>query len=201
VSIASSPVPLPAAWESLRRFSVGEYHAMIETGVFAQDENFELLEGLVVGTMTKHPPHWICTELVRKALESLHLEGYFVQSQNPVTTADSEPEPDVALVAGNLRDYRQGNPEPDQVPLVVEVSDASLARDRVWKKRIYARAGIACYWIVNLATEEVEVYSEPSGPVPEPDYARCDIVPRDGELPVVVAARPVGKLSVRDLLP
>lgn len=174
---------------------------MIEGGVFAEDENFELLEGLLVRKMTKHPPHWICTELVRDALQSLRLAGYFVHSQNPVTTSDSEPEPDVALVRGTLRDYRDGNPDPSQVPLIVEVADSSIHRDRTWKKRIYARAGVAVYWIVNLIDRQVEIHSQPSGPCDEPDYADSDIVAADGTLPVVIDGKIVGSLKVKDLLP
>ncbi len=178
-----------------------EYHAMIAQGVFADDENCELLEGLVVRKMTKHPPHWICTELVRSALQSLGLPGFFVNSQNPVTTSDSEPEPDVALIRGDLRDYRGGNPDPHQTPLVVEVADSSLSKDRTWKKRIYARAGIAIYWIVNLVDEQVEIYSQPSGPCDEPDYETSAIIAADGALPVVIDGKVVGKLKVKDLLP
>lgn len=201
MSIAVPPIPPTSPWESLRRFTVDEYHAMIAGGVFAEDENFELLEGLLVRKMTKHPPHWICTELVRNALQSLGLGGFFVHSQNPVTTSDSEPEPDAALVRGALRDYRGGNPDPDQTPLVVEVADSSLYQDRTWKKRIYARAGIAIYWIVNLVDEQVEVYSQPTGPCDEPDYGQCQIIAADGTLPVVIDGKELGKLQVKDLLP
>lgn len=174
---------------------------MIEGGVFAEDENFELLEGLLVRKMTKHPPHWICTELVRDALQSLGLTGFFVHSQNPVTTSDSEPEPDVALVRGALRDYRGGNPDPSRVPLIVEVADSSIYRDRTWKKRIYARAGVAVYWIVDLIDQQIEVHTQPSGPCDEPDYSNCEVFAADGTLPVVVDGKVVGKLAVKDLLP
>jgi Uma2 family endonuclease len=181
---------------------------MIAGGVFAEDENFELLEGLVVRKMTKHPPHWVCTELVRNALQALGLAGFFVHSQNPVTTSDSEPEPDAALVRGALRDYRCANPDPDHTPLVIEVADSSLSKDRTWlskdrtwKKRIYARAGIAVYWIINLADEQVEVYSQPTGPCDEPDYAHCEIIPASGTLPVVIDGKVVGQLKVKELLP
>jgi len=201
VSIFPPLIPPANVWESLRRFTVEEYHAMIEGGVFAEDENFELLEGLLVRKMTKHPPHWICTELVRNALQSLGLTGFFVHSQNPVTTSDSEPEPDVALVRGALRDYRGGNPDPSRVPLIVEVADSSIYRDRTWKKRIYARAGVAVYWIVDLIDQQIEVHTQPSGPCDEPDYSNCEVFAADGTLPVVVDGKVVGKLAVKDLLP
>jgi Uma2 family endonuclease len=193
--------PLPVPTESLRRFTVDEYHSMIQAGVFADDKNFELLEGLLVRKMTKHPDHWITAELVRSALSTLNIAGFFIHCQNPVTTSDSEPEPDVALVRGQPLDYRRGHPDPKQAPFVVEVADSTLAQDRNWKKCIYARAGIPVYWIVNLVDRQVEVFSSPTGPTEQPDYRSRQIVGIDGELPVVIDGREVGRLKVKDLLP
>jgi Uma2 family endonuclease len=187
--------------DSVKRFTVAQYHALIDAGMFADDENYELLEGLLVHKLTKNPDHWIATDFLRDALQALAIAGYFVHSQNPVTTSDSEPEPDLALVRGKRRDYRGGNPDPGQVPLVAEVADSSLRRDRGLKKRIYARAGIRVYWIVNLINRQVEVYSEPSGPAKKPDYKKCEIIAADGTLPVLIDGKVVGKLKVKDLLP
>jgi Uma2 family endonuclease len=200
--VAHSGVVVPEeTWVALKRFTVAEYHAMIDAGVFSDDENFELLEGLIVRKMTKNPPHWIATGLLRDALIALVIPGFFVHSQDPVTTSDSEPEPDLALVRGQRRDFLNGNPDPLQAPLVIEVSDSSLAKDHRWKKRIYARASIPVYWIVNLIDRQVEVYTQPSGASEQPDYAACQIIPADGELPVVVDGRELGRLAVKDILP
>src|SRR5690348_6645138 len=87
VSADDYEVPL----SDLKRFTVAEYHAMIDAGVFAEGENYELLEGLIVRKMTKHPPHWIACGSLRDALIALRLPGFFVHSQDPVTTSDSEP--------------------------------------------------------------------------------------------------------------
>jgi Uma2 family endonuclease len=193
--------PLPVPTESLKRFTVDEYHTMIRAGVFAEDENFELLEGLLVRKTPKKPQHWIAIELLRAALNGLNIAGYFVHTQNPVTTSDSEPEPDVALVRGEPRNYLDGNPDPLQAPLVVEVADSSLSQDRNWKKRIYARAGIPAYWIVNLVNRQIEVFTSPSGPAEQPNYGSRQIVGLDGELPVILDGREVGRLKVKDLLP
>jgi Uma2 family endonuclease len=193
--------PPSIAPESLKRFTVEQYHAMIEAGVFADDEDYELLEGWLVHKMGKNPDHWIATDFVRETLEALALAGFFVHCQNPVTTADSEPEPDVALVRGKRRDYRGGNPDPRKVPLIVEVADSSLRRDRGLKKRIYARAKIPVYWILNLVDRQVEIFSQPSGPTKKPDYKKRQVIAADGELPVVVDGREVGRLKVKDLLP
>lgn len=203
MSIATSSLPtfdppLPVPAESLKRFSVDEYHALIRAGVFAEDVNFELLEGLLVRKMPKNPPHWIAIELLRAALCALNIPGYFVHTQNPVTTSDSEP--DVALVRGQPRDYLRGNPDPLQSPLIVEVADSSLSQDRNWKKRIYARAGVTEYWILNLVDRQVEVHTQPSA-ADVPDYQGRRVVSAEGELRVVIDGRDFGRLKVKDLLP
>jgi Uma2 family endonuclease len=185
----------------LKRFTVDEYHAMIDAGVFAADENFELLEGLIVRKTTKHPPHWIATGLLRDALIALGIPGYFVHSQDPLTTSDSEPEPDLALIRGDRRDYLGRNPNPNEAPLVIEVAESSLLQDRGWKKRIYARAAIPFYWIVNLIDRQIEVYTQPSGAALRPAYAICEIVGSDGEVTVVIDNREVGRMRVKDFLP
>jgi Uma2 family endonuclease len=174
---------------------------MIDAGVFAEDENFELLEGLIIRKMTKHPPHWIASGNLRDLLIALRLPGFFVHAQDPVTTSDSEPEPDIALIRGSRRDYKGRNPDPKQAPFVVEVADSSLQKDRRWKKRIYARAGIPVYWIVNVIDRQIEVFTRPTGPAKKPDYADCQIVPADGEVTLVLDGSEVARLKVTDILP
>jgi Uma2 family endonuclease len=196
---AADDVDIPVGL--LRRFTVAEYHAMIDAGVFTEDENFELLEGFIVQKMPKHPPHWISMELLRQALSSLNIPGFFLHIQNPVTTTDSEPEPDLALVRGHPRDYVGGNPEPKQTPLVIEVADSSLDKDRRWKKRIYARAGVPVYWIVNLIDRQIEVYTQPSGPTERPDYAGAEIFGPEATVPVIIDDREAGRIAVKDVLP
>src|SRR5262245_40342630 len=98
----------------------------------------------------------------------------------PITIDSSEPEPDVSVVRGRPEDYRERRPGREEVGLVVEVADKTLARARASKKRIYARAELPIYWIVNLSERQVEVYTEPTGPAEEPDYRqRQDYQPGD----------------------
>lgn len=194
-------VPLTVPIQSLRQFTVEEYHKLIDEGFFAENEAFELLEGVVVNKMTKKPDHWIACELLRSAIEALSVPGYFFHSQNPIITDNSEPEPDGALVRGQLRDFVHGHPDPSKLPLVIEVADSSLFQDRTWKLRIYARARIPVYWIVNLIDRRVEVYSRPTGPIESPNYDDCQIVADDGELPLVIEGREVGRIKVKDILP
>ena len=127
--------------------------------------------------------------------------GWYVDTQEPVTTTDSEPEPDVAVVRGDLDDYLDRHPGPHEVALVVEVADSTLRRDRGTKKRLYARAGIPVYWIANLIESRFEVYTDPTGPAEQPDYRQQQEYGPADEIPVVLVEKEVGRLVVRDLLP
>ena len=69
-------------------------------------------------------------------------QGWYVDAQEPITTSDSEPEPDVVIVRGDTRQYLNRHPGAQDLALVVEVADTSLQRDRTSKKRLYARVGI-----------------------------------------------------------
>ena len=183
------------------RLSVAQYHAMGEHGILGEDDPVELLEGLLVRKMTKYRPHTLTTGLVRRALERLLPTGWYVESQEPITTVESEPEPDAMVVRGEPRDLRDRQPGPEEVVLVVEVADSSLVTDQGTKKRVYARAGILVYWIANLVEGRFEVYTEPTGPAEQPDYRQRQEYGPDDEIPVVLDGDEVGRLLVRELLP
>src|SRR6266849_8118135 len=183
------------------RLSVAQYHAMGEHGILGEDDPVELLEGLLVRKMTKYRPHTLTTGLVRRALERLLPTGWYVESQEPITTVESEPEPDAMVVRGEPRDLRDRQPGPEEVVLVVEVADSSLVTDQGTKKRVYARSGILVYWIANLVESRFEVYTEPTGPAEQPDYRQRQEYGPDDEIPVVLDGAEVGRLPVVDLLP
>jgi Uma2 family endonuclease len=83
----------------------------------------------------------------------------------------------------------------------VEVADSSLARDRGQKLRLYARAGITVYWIVNLPEAVVEVYSDPSGPGPTPEYRTIERFRRGDAVPLRVAGQPLSTIPADEFLP
>lgn len=199
--IPGPPLPIAALAEPIWPLSVGQYHGMINAGILTEDDPVELLEGLLIPKMPIKPPHSLTMELTRETLTRLIPPGWYVNGQQPVTTEDSEPEPDVAVIRGARRDYSERHPGPDEVVLVIEVSDATLRRDRGLKKRIYARAGIQVYWIINLPENRIEVYTEPTGKAEEPDYQQCQVYFPDDEVPVVIERREVGRLLARDVLP
>ena len=200
---ASSVIGTPpaAATEPIWRLSVERYHEMIRAGILTDDDPVELLEGLLVEKMSKNRPHSLATRRLRRALERLIPSGWYVDSQEPITTSDSEPEPDCVVVRGNPDDFPDRQPSPRDAPLVAEVADASLRRDRTTKLRIYARASVAVYWVVNLIDRQVEVYSDPTGPAEQPSYRqRRDYGPAD-DVPLVIDGKEIGRIPVRDILP
>jgi Uma2 family endonuclease len=183
------------------RFTVGQYHRMVESGFLSDDDPVELLQGLLVRKMPKNPPHRLVTRRTRDLLERSLPSGWFVETQEPITTADSEPEPDVAVIRGSPEDYADRHPGPADVGLVVEVSDTTLQRDRTIKRRLYAAAGSPVYWVVNLNDGCVEASSEPVGVAEVADYSRTVSYGPSDEVPVILGGSVTAGILVGVLLP
>jgi Uma2 family endonuclease len=198
-----SPVESVAAIPNdlILRLSIEQYHAIIQAGILTDDDSVELLEGWLVFKMPKNPPHRVTTRLVRTALENILPRGWYVDSQEPITLSNSEPEPDIVVVRGDTRQYLDRHPGAEDIALIIEVSDTTLQRDRTVKKRIYARAGIAIYWIVNLVEEQVEMYSQPLVEVDQPDYSQRLDFGRSAVIPIIIEGREIGAIAVDALLP
>ncbi len=134
-----------------------EYERLIDLGAFAPDERLELLGGQLVVREPQGRPHATGIRLVARALRAVFGPDWNIEAQLPVALdEESEPEPDIAVVTGGPRDYIESHPSRPE--LVVEVALASLALDRGEKASLYARAGVADYWIVNLVDNVLEVY-------------------------------------------
>jgi Uma2 family endonuclease len=187
--------------DQLFRMSVGQYDEATWLGILTKYDPIELIEGLLITKIRKTPSHCVSTGLLRTILARLVPEGVYASSHAPIATGDSEPEPDGLLARGDLRDYPDRHPGPRDVALVVEVADSTLSYDRSTKRRIYARAGVTTYWIVNLVERQVEVHTEPSGPADAPGYARRDVFVPHAEIPVILDGQEVGHVAVRDVLP
>src|SRR6516225_11328145 len=136
-----------------RRWTREEYYQMGELGLF-HGQRVELIEGEI---MVLSPQNWRHTSTVARVGEALHRvlgTGLWVRMQFPLNLSTSDPEPDISVVAGRIEDYRD---HPTTALLIVEVSETTLAYDRTRKASLYARAGIADYWIVNLVNNQLEV--------------------------------------------
>ena len=137
-----------------------EYEALVERGVLGEDDPIELLDGHLVFREPQGSRHAAACLRIRIALDRAFGHGYHVRPQVPIALDDdSEPEPDIAVVRGRIEDYLDAHPT--SPALVVEVADSSLAWDRERKGSLYARAGVADYWIVNLVGGVLEVYRDP----------------------------------------
>lgn len=143
--------------ESFLPVTVTQYHALLEQGLIP--EKSELLFGLIVKKMTKSPRHVFITSQLFEFLRRSLPPGLLLRKEEPLTLADSEPEPDLAIVAGDARDFRKQHPATAR--LVVEVAIQSLEGDRE-KARLYAAAGVEEYWLVDGKGESLRVYREPS---------------------------------------
>lgn len=134
------------------RLSVADYHQLPERPV-------ELLRGTLVDKMSKSPLHSATLGTLVRLLSPQIPAGWVLRQEGPLTFADSEPEPDLAVVAGTHEEYREHHPT--TASLVIEVAVSSLEIDRV-KALIYAEGGVPEYWIVRPAEELVEVYRHPT---------------------------------------
>jgi Uma2 family endonuclease len=200
VGFDQSTIALPAVAFPVRRVTVEEYHRLAEVGILTEDDRVELLEGVISPKMVHRPPHDATVDLVDEVIRSWLPSDWRTRIQSAITTEDSEPEPDVAVVRGTARDYVARHPGPKDIGLLVEVADSSLDRDR-GKRRLYARAGVAAYWIVNLIDGCVEVYTQPSTATQEPVYVRSATYIRGDEIPFALGDRELPAISVADLLP
>jgi len=183
--------PVPHA---TRKFTADEVQRMVDSGILHEDEKVELIEGDLIAVSPQSSTHVLLTVIIRDVLARALGEGYFVQDHSPVQgTADSLPEPDIAVVRGSPRQLGALARAADTV-LVLEISVSSRAIDRK-KARVYAQAGYATYWLVDVDARRLEVRT---GPTPDGEYARTEILGESAEvaLPTLDA-----KLSVRELLP
>jgi Uma2 family endonuclease len=195
--MATAPSALPPLPEPIWRWSVERYHEAIRAGIFTPEDRLELLEGVLVEQMSKNPPHvGTCAALHRQISNRLPA-GWILRAQEPLTLASSEPEPDLAVVRADASGYFYRHPGAAETALVVEVADSTVFRDRTIKKRVYARAGIAVYWLVDLNARVVEVYTQPVGD----DYTLQVTVSSDGALALALGEVVVESIAVSDMLP
>jgi len=183
-----------------RRWRRVEYERLVELGIFS-GERLELLDGLLVVREPQGSAHAAIVAHIGRLLESAFGSGWHARLHAPVALDDdSEPEPDVAMVAGEPRDYVSGHPS--IAVLVVEVADSSLRLDRRFKSGLYARAGVREYWIANLVDGAVEVYRAPE-PAAEAAhgwrYRSVDVLRPPATVTPLTAPR--AAIPVVDLLP
>ena len=184
-----------------RRWTRAEYGRLVDAGILRPGDPVELLGGELMVAEPQGSRHYTSVGLVEDALRVAFGAGWVIRSQGPVALDDeSEPEPDVAVVRGTIRDFSGDHPA--RPVLVVEVSDSSLRLDRERKGSLYARAGLGDYWIVNLVERVLEIYREP---VADPcamygwRYASVTVLGPDASASPLAA--PTASIIVHALLP
>lgn len=196
-SLRSAPAPMSVATLEPRPFTVDEYHAMGEAGLFTEDDRVELLDGIIIAMSPIGAPHTYVVNRLTELLLAAKLRAGLdvtVSVQNPLRLGPlQEPQPDVALL--------RGAPSPERVPaaadalLVIEVADATLATDREVKGPRYAAAGVPELWIVDVQNRRIEVLRQPGAT----GYTDRRSVEPGGEL--TVAALPeAGAFAATDVL-
>jgi Uma2 family endonuclease len=145
-----------------KRFTIDEYHRLIELGFLTENDRIELIRGELMQMVAKGTPHTVCNTRLLRELNILLFKKAVVRGQEPITLPpNSEPEPDVVIARYCADDYLSAHPLPADILLVIEVADSTLKYDQEVKLSLYAEAGISDYWICNLVAGCLEVYQQP----------------------------------------
>lgn len=190
--------------QAYRPYRIGRkrFERMVAAGVFASDDSVFLWQGRIVRKMTAGHAHFITVSLLYQMMLGMVAPGWTVIQEQPVEIDEfSLPEPDLSIIRGTLRDYRQRRPNGLDIGLLIEVADSSLLVDRRTKLPVYARARLPHYWIINIADRRVEAYEAPVNQTGGPGYAvRRDYVAGQG-VPVILDGVQVGTIAVDEVLP
>ncbi|CAN5832155.1 Uma2 family endonuclease [soil metagenome] len=153
----------PARGVKTRLITVAEYDRMIEAEIYTENNRIELLNGEIVELMPKGTKHTSANSRIVRFLIRLFDEKVIVRGQDPIWLDDfSEPEPDIVLAKWNETDYAEYHPKPEDILLVMEISDTTLAYDRDEKALAYSRNNIQQYLLLNLQNETLEDYRQPN---------------------------------------
>ena len=199
---ANLPITL-AEGMPLRRFTLDEYHWLIDNGFFKENDRVELVEGILVDMSPNNPPHIRTVNRLRRIFSLLDARADIeVRTQGPVTIPEqmTEPEPDLVISTESGLELDERHPYPSEILLLMEVSDSSLTYDRSLKRAIYAKAGIAEYWLWNLVDGFLEVYRDPRTPVSGEAAYQTKLTYHRGES-VTPLAFPDFEVAVDDILP
>ena len=149
-------------WPRPHRLTVDQYHRMAEVGLLSADARVELIEGEIVDMAPIGGVHAAVVDMLSELLIEQTRRAFIVRTQGPVALSPfSEPQPDIAILKRRADWYRSSAPTPDDVLLIIEVSDATLRFDRGAKAKLYARHGVPEYWVVDLVHRRILVFRNP----------------------------------------
>lgn len=146
-----------------KKFTVGQYHQMIESGILTDRDRIELLQGEIIEMSPIGMQHAACVDRMTELLVRKLGDRAIVRVQNPIQLGTrSEPQPDFSILQRRPDFYANGHPQPQDVFALVEVSDTTIEFDRTVKVPLYAQDSIPEVWIVDLNAQAIQVYREPS---------------------------------------
>ncbi len=174
-----------------KQWTRAEYEHFINIGAFTTQDRLELIEGDLLEKMSQNGPHSSAIVRLTRLLVLATSPQEMVRVQLPFAIGERNmPEPDFAIVTGDPQDYEKNQPE--TATLIIEVSDSTLTYDRTTKAKLYARAAVPDYWILNLNERILEIYRNPVGTeyTEQTDYDETQTVTLNGQT-----------VEVKDLLP
>ncbi|MCC5631123.1 Uma2 family endonuclease [Nostoc sphaeroides CHAB 2801] len=144
-----------------RKFTVEQYQKMLESGILTEDDRVELIRGEIIEMSPIGTKHAACVNRLINLLVQLLGKRVIVAAQNPVAlNNNSQPQPDVALLKPRDDFYATAHPQPQDIFLLIEVSDSTVMYDREEKIPLYAEANIIEVWLVDINEQIVEVYQQ-----------------------------------------
>ncbi|HBJ86506.1 MAG TPA: Uma2 family endonuclease [Verrucomicrobiales bacterium] len=165
MAFASTPrhVPSPVDARSRYAFTVADYHQLVEAGHFTRADRIELIHGELTIMPPIGPEHSYHTTRITNSLPAELPAGVWLRMNEPITIANhSEPQPDAAIVRAKADGYRKAHPGPKDVLLIIEVADSSVEFDMQVKSKLYAKAGIGEYWVLDVKEAALHVFTGPS---------------------------------------
>jgi Uma2 family endonuclease len=174
-------------------------YAKLGAAGFFTEKRYQLIRGEIIDMGTEGPRHFTMVDVAVEVLRAAFGAGFYARRAGPMGFDDSEPEPDVAVVPGSIRDYIAEHPA--TALLAVEVAETSLNYDLTTKAELYATAGIPEYWVVDLNGRELTVFRDPAPLAPALGAtayrSRQTFAPGQSVQPLHAA----GAVRVADLLP
>lgn len=180
----------------VRQWTVNDYHRMLDAGILAESDRVELLNGEIIEMSPQRPPHTTATKRAYDYFKPLLSGKADVRSQSPIILSSlSEPEPDIAVVAIDELEYSLSHPKPNDIFLLIEVADSTLARDLGEKAKAYSKANIQEYWLVDIKERQVHIFLHPDGDT----YQQKRLKSEDNSCSIL--AFPDIEVSISQLLP
>ena len=145
---------------TIAKWSIAEYHKMIEAGILS-DRNIQLIDGELIEMSPEGVIHAAYGGTIADYLREILKGKAWIREAHPITINNSEPEPDIAIVKLPKNKYFQNHPIASDIFWLIEISDTTLNYDLNQKKLIYAAANIPEYWVVNIREKKLIVFTQP----------------------------------------